>query len=288
VCKWKLVQKVFLLKQKIYWGNILLACLLSIISSCLLTVSLACTRKEAGENERGAMIYKRDTYQTGRLTARPTNTKGQDNYKAGVQKLNLADKRDGFIYVPKTYHSGKPAAVALMLHGAGGQAEHGLALLRKFADEKNIILVAPASRAASWDIISSRYFGPDVIFIDQALTMVFEQYAINSQHVAIGGFSDGASYALSLGLTNGDLFTHIIAFSPGFFHTEEKHGKPAVFISHGTQDRVLPIDPCSRRIVPQLKRQGLRVNYEEFNGEHEIPDHIAESGVNWFFQNNTK
>ena len=30
------------------------------------------------------------------------------------------------------------------------------------------------------------------------------------------GFSDGASYALSLGAANGDLFTHIAAFSPGF------------------------------------------------------------------------
>lgn len=30
------------------------------------------------------------------------------------------------------------------------------------------------------------------------------------------GFSDGASYALSLGLPNGNLFSHIVAFSPGF------------------------------------------------------------------------
>lgn len=30
------------------------------------------------------------------------------------------------------------------------------------------------------------------------------------------GFSDGASYALSLGQPNADVFSHIIAFSPGF------------------------------------------------------------------------
>ncbi|MDB5263064.1 MAG: phospholipase, partial [Adhaeribacter sp.] len=135
---------------------------------------------------------------------------------------------------------------------------------------------------SSWDIISGRQFGPDVIFIDQALVQAFDHYVIDTSRLAIGGFSDGASYALCLGLTNGDLFTHIIAFSPGFAHTLEKNGKPAVFISHGIHDQILPIEPCSRRIVPQLQRQGLRVNYQEFEGEHEIPANIAAHGVAWF------
>jgi predicted esterase len=169
-----------------------------------------------------------------------------------------------------------------MLHGAGGQAEHGLALLRKFADDNNLILLAPASRAPTWDIIAGNAFGPDVIFIDQALKQAFEHYAVDPAKIAIGGFSDGASYALCLGLTNGDLFTHIIAFSPGFAHTLEKKGKPAVFISHGMNDRVLPIDPCSRRIVPQLKRQGLEVLYQEFKGGHEIPSQISNTAIEWF------
>ncbi len=36
------------------------------------------------------------------------------------------------------------------------------------------------------------------------------------------GFSDGASYALSLGVPNGDLFTHIVAFSPGFMRLPDQ------------------------------------------------------------------
>ncbi len=55
------------------------------------------------------------------------------------------------------------------------------------------------------------------------------------------GFSDGASYALSIGLTNGDLFTHVVAFSPGFASPVTYTGKPPVFVSHGTHDEVLPI-----------------------------------------------
>lgn len=230
------------------------------------------------------MITNRDTYTTGRLTARPPQTTTRDTWTAGVQPLELNGDKDGLIYVPKGYRPDRPAALALMLHGAGGVADQGLSYLRSYADDHNILLIAPASRSSTWDIISFNAFGPDVVFIDQALNLAFERYAINSEHLAIGGFSDGASYALSLGLTNGDLFTHIIAFSPGFVTTKEQVGQPSIFISHGTQDRILPVDPCSRRIVPQLRRQGYDTSYIEFAGEHEIPHNISERSIHWFIR----
>ncbi len=228
------------------------------------------------------MVTARDRYNTGRLTAKPRSTPATDEFTPGVQPLQLAPRKDGLVYVPRNYAPDRPAALAVMLHGAGGNAEHGLSLLRQFADDRNIILVAPASRLGSWDIISTDAFGKDVIFIDQALQGVFGRYAVDPARIAVGGFSDGASYALCLGLTNGDLFTHVIAFSPGFVYTEQEQGKPAVFVSHGTRDRVLPIDPCSRRLVPRLRRKGLSVNYQEFDGEHQIPDRIATDAITWF------
>lgn len=228
------------------------------------------------------MVAQRNQYSTGRLTARPKNTAADQGITAGVYPLQLDARRDGLIYVPKAYAPGRPAALALMLHGAGGQAEHGLSLLQSHADENNILLLAPASRASTWDIIVHKRFGADVIFIDQALALVFERYSIDPARIAIGGFSDGASYALCLGLSNGDLFTHILAFSPGFAYTIQPQGTPAVFMSHGVHDQVLPIHPCSRRILIQLQRQGLTVTYIEFEGEHEVPAAISQSGVEWF------
>jgi hypothetical protein len=43
-----------------------------------------------------------------------------------------------------------------------------------------------------------------------------------------------------LGLINGDLFTHVMAFSPGFLVADRRDGRPAIFISHGTPDAILP------------------------------------------------
>ena len=48
-------------------------------------------------------------------------------------------------------------------------------------------------------------------------------------------------------------------------------GRPRFFVSHGTMDRVLPIDECSRVIVPRLKALDYDVTTAEFEGRHEVP-----------------
>ncbi len=122
-------------------------------------------------------------------------------------------------------------------------------------------------------------FGRDVAFVDRALTRVFEIVAADPARTAIGGFSDGASYALSLGLINGDLFPRVVAFSPGFVVNGTPQGRPRVFVSHGTDDPILPIDRCSRVIVPGLRTRGYDVTFREFPGGHEVPDAIAREGM---------
>jgi phospholipase/carboxylesterase len=120
--------------------------------------------------------------------------------------------------------------------------------------------------------------------IDRALEQTFSCYAIDPERLAIGGFSDGASYALSLGISNGDLFTHVLAFSPGFVAPAGRPGSPRIFVSHGVRDGVLPIDRCSRRIVPELERGGYDVLFREFDGGHTLPPEIASEAVGWFTQ----
>jgi phospholipase/carboxylesterase len=217
----------------------------------------------------------------GRLQARP----GQVTEEGAVTRLlplGLDGERDGLLYVPASYREEQPAPLALMLHGAGGAARGSIEHFIAAADAAGLLLLAPDSREITWDIIARRYYGPDVAFIDRALAQTFARYAIDPSHLAIGGFSDGASYALSLGLANGDLFTHIIAFSPGFMVPPSRHGQPRIYISHGTRDAVLPIARCSRRIVPQLRREGYDVTYHEFDGPHTVPIEVALEAWQWF------
>lgn len=217
----------------------------------------------------------------GVLLARPRQV--DTTSPAGEQRLNLDAGRDGLIYVPPGYRRDRPAPLAVMLHGAGGNARQGLSLLRDFADSSDLILLAPESRGQTWDVIATNY-GPDVTFIDRALEQTFDRYWIDARRVGFGGFSDGASYALSLGIINGDLSTHVMAFSPGFMAPTRRQGSPRLFISHGTRDRVLPIDGCSRRIVPQVRKAGYDVRYREFDGPHTIPAEISREAVDWFLE----
>jgi phospholipase/carboxylesterase len=104
---------------------------------------------------------------------------------------------------------------------------------------------------------------------------------VDPSRVVVEGFSDGASYALSLGLVNGDLFSRVIAFSPGFVTSGSRRGRPRLFVSHGVEDRVLPIDLCSRRIVRDLRADDYDVRYTEFPGGHTVPGEIAREALRW-------
>ena len=225
----------------------------------------------------------------GRLRARPAADLIGEAQPLGLQSLGLGApaRGDHLLYVPAGYEAGRLAPVAVLLHGAAGDARATLDLLRGLADATGIIVVAPTSREYTWDVIVGGY-GPDVETIDRALEETFCHYSVDPARLAVGGFSDGASYALSLGINNGDLFTDVWAFSPGFMAPSESVGTPRFFISHGRRDRVLPIERCSRRIVPQLERAGYEVTYREFDGAHTVPPEIALEAAGRFAMNESR
>lgn len=184
--------------------------------------------------------------------------------------------RPDLVYVPSEPE--RPLRLVLLLHGAGGDGQQALDLLRPYADSHHLLLVAPSSAGATWDMITGGY-GPDVQLIDTLLGLVAAQVAVAG--VSVGGFSDGASYALSLGLANGDVLDSVLAFSPGFSAALIRHGRPRVFVSHGRDDSVLPIERCSRRLVPQLEQNGYDVTYVEFAGGHAVPAEVIARALAW-------
>jgi phospholipase/carboxylesterase len=151
-------------------------------------------------------------------------------------------------------------------------------------DKDAIVVVIPDSRNPTWDMIYMGEYGPDVQFIDRALGLAFKRCRIDPDKVALGGFSDGATYALSLGITNANLFHTILAFSPGFVQPAVKTGKPRIFIGHGRQDEILPIDLTSREIVAALKEKNYPVKFEEFDGNHTMTREEVTHAIDYFMQ----
>jgi phospholipase/carboxylesterase len=213
----------------------------------------------------------------GRLSARPQSN--LTTSAAGTHPLGLDRTRDAILQVP-VKPTDVPLPLLVLLHGAGGSGERLLRRFASVAESARVALLAPDSRSSTWDAIRGG-FGRDVEFINRALERVFQTVAIDAARVAVGGFSDGATYALSLGLINGDLFRQVVACSPGFVIDGPTQGKPRLFVSHGTADQILPVERCSRVIVSALRKRGYEVTYREFQGGHEVPPDIARQGVEW-------
>lgn len=203
--------------------------------------------------------------------------------RPGVTRLELAPERDGLVYLPDNAAADRPLALLVMLHGAGGDAGQSLSLIGPAVEGRELVVLAPDSRGTSWDVTRGS-FGPDIAYITQALDWLLARQMIAADHLAIGGFSDGASYALSLGLINGALFSHVLSFSPGFMAPGRETGRPNFFISHGTLDTVLPIDRCARPIVAQLRQAGHALTYREFADGHVLPTSIAREAIDWFLE----
>ena len=214
----------------------------------------------------------------GRLAFRPRPSRGAPGGRE--VPVGIGAGRDGILYVPDTADRGAP--VILFLHGAGGNGQRVLRPIVSAADRYGAVVVAPDSRHETWDIIAVQGFGPDVHFIEMVLNVVADECDVDFSRLAIGGISDGASYALSLGLINGDVFPTIVAFSPGFAVAAGVHGRPRVFISHGTHDGVLPIDSCGRRLAAHLGMDGYEVMFHEFDGGHTVPPEVADLGFRWW------
>ena len=190
------------------------------------------------------------------------------------------DLRRAYLRVPPTYTPFVPAPLIVALHPGGGRGDTFEAAFASRTDALGAIVIAPDSLGQTWDIVQGTRFSADVPFINDILDQVFDRCNIDTSRIAMLGFSDGASYALSLGLSNGDQVAGIVAFSPGFYEVDALHGKPAVFMSHGTSDTVLPIS-LSQGIVADLEGKGYDVTFVEFDGRHEVPIAIADQAMAW-------
>jgi phospholipase/carboxylesterase len=211
----------------------------------------------------------------GRLDARPAAAPAGPPPSPGVSALDLGPSAEALLAVP----SGAPGPLLVFFHGAGASAADSLRAVGDLAIAHGVAVLAPSSVAATWDLVAGG-LGRDVAVLDAALGQVFARLPVT--RTALGGFSDGASYALSLGVANGDLAATVLAFSPGFLAAPARYGRPRFWISHGSDDPVLPVAVCGRAIAADLAADGYDVVYQEFAGGHVIIPDLATAALGWW------
>src|SRR5580765_3484778 len=167
-------------------------CTLSGAALASLALNTACRR--TWSNLPSGSRFKARPNSNGKPSASPSplgsSTVGRQTY------LGLDRDRDAILQLPKSA-TNAPLPLLLFLHGATQTAEDMFWYLDSAPDEAGVAILAPNARETTWDAMTES-FGPDVDFVDSAMERVFQMVSIDPKRVAIVGFSDGASYALSL------------------------------------------------------------------------------------------
>lgn len=172
---------------------------------------------------------------------------------------------------------------------------------RSEAERCGCLLLAVQSKGATWDTIGlvrnaaktgrttiDRLFGEDTGRVEQALTAALRAADADRRSVILFGFSDGASYALSLGLANPALFRGVVAIAPGF-HLEPAAIDPRqrLFVAHSPQDRILSFARTRDDTVASLKRAGFDLSFRPFDGGHRIDRSVLAEGVDFVLGRNS-
>jgi predicted esterase len=195
---------------------------------------------------------------------------------------------DAVAYVPKSAGPNPPLLV--LLHGAGHRQAEMVQHFEPEADKRGIVLLAPDSRGVTWDKVldaeaplsvdspisnaQSHSFGrtPDANRVEKAITDLARILPVDRARTVLAGFSDGATFALAMGMSRDHAFAAVIAWSPGIaIRTENPARGRRVFVSHGRQDPILKFEVTCGEIVPLLKSEGAEVTFVPFDGGHDAP-----------------
>ena len=125
-------------------------------------------------------------------------------FRTASRALGFSDDgRDGVLYIPKSYKAGTPMPLVMMLHGFGGWGDNQRGL---FALAEELGFIVDHARIARHHLGQGNPgFDADVRYIGAAFRHVGSIVNIDFDHVALGGQSDGAGYALTMGLAYGDV-----------------------------------------------------------------------------------
>ncbi|MDP3619920.1 MAG: esterase [Ramlibacter sp.] len=218
---------------------------------------------------------------TGRLKFRPGAQPDEPPLAPGRHGMAFSEGREAVLVVPEGLDPDTPVPLMVLFHGAGGEANRVLPHFVRWARARRFLLLAPQSMFTTWDVVIGGH-GPDLERLDGALARAASHFRIDPARLAFAGFSDGGSYALSTGVTNGDVASHVIALSAGFMNTFTQMGTPRVFIAHGRSDSQLPIETSAIPHAVRLLESGHDLTLLPFDGDHVIVPWVVERAIDFF------
>ena len=182
-----------------------------------------------------------------------------------------------------------------VLHGAGRQDEALVKLVRDDAERRQALFLVPRSVAPTWDLIATSERN-DVDFLEFAYDLVYRRYPIDPFRQALMGFSDGASYALSLGLSNPERFDALMGWAAGFCALDPEAAKalpesrkPRIYLEYGTHDQLFDFQTVAIPMRDKLRQAGCDVTFSvDEGGRHWPSGTFYTEALDWYFETATE
>ena len=118
----------------------------------------------------------------------------------------------------------------------------------------------------------SHSFGrtPDADRVEKAIGAMARILPVDRARTVLAGFSDGATFALAMGMSRDHAFAAVIDRGNRDPRRNPARGR-RVFVSHGRSDPILKFAVTCGDIVPLLKSEGAEVTFVPFDGGHDAP-----------------
>jgi polyhydroxybutyrate depolymerase len=187
--------------------------------------------------------------------AQPAQTPPQQT--GGLQMMALqvgGVQRSVGLYVPLSYHAGRPALLIVALHGrfSSAQAFHAMSHLRAVADARGAIIVYPETLGGFWNDGGYAQLGrretpqADEAFIGGIINALKQDYAVDASRQYLVGYDVGGALAYRMACDGRVSFAAVAVVSALMWdYTREACGAHpaarAMLIVQGRLDELFPV-----------------------------------------------
>lgn len=209
------------------------------------------------------------------------------------------------VKIPKKFDSSRKYPLLIGLHGNGGNPQQMLAGMHNALKNEPLILAAPQGAYPNFPQLWGQHFSWEIRTLnkelwkigdplsvenlDEVIQVISKKYPISEVYIL--GFSQGAAYALLTGFKYPETVAGIISIGGVFPETDtefsmlqekeiENGKKFRVFIAQGNHDPLIPVG-LGAKTTEKLKKYGYEVEYQEYEGGHEISPELLKIIYSW-------
>ncbi|MAE95564.1 MAG: hypothetical protein CL910_12970 [Deltaproteobacteria bacterium] len=208
------------------------------------------------------------------------------------------------LLTPDEIEEGREYPLVTVLHGAGRQDELLMKGCKGEAERRQALFLIPRSLHMTWDLIAMGMSGgasldpavtettsarPDLDFFEYAYDLIYRRFPVDRDRQALLGYSDGASYGLSVGLSNPQIFSAVMAWAAGFLALDggaipEGAPKPPIYLEYGSHDELFPLEQVAKPMQANLEELGYEVSFHvDQGGRHWPSSTFQDEALDWFF-----